>query len=111
MPTPEPGTKYVAGWLTLRDGVAEDFDRILADYVATCRAEPECRFFEMMRTREDPGTVFLCESFESEEAHAIHLARPHVRAFFEIIPNYVISGRFENVIAAKVSPDSATFGR
>jgi hypothetical protein len=39
------------------------------------------------------------------------MERAHVRAFFGIIPEHVASGRFENVIAAKVAPDAAPFGR
>lgn len=51
MQAPTPGNKYIIGWITLREGSEAEFDRLSAAYVATCRTEPECRFFEMIRTR------------------------------------------------------------
>jgi quinol monooxygenase YgiN len=105
----EAGNKYIVGWIELREGTEAAFDRIVAPYVATCREEPECRFFHMMRTPDEPRTVLICECFLSEEAHAIHLDRPHVRAFFEELHRIASIGRFENVIAGAVNPDGHDF--
>lgn len=69
MTAPQPGNKYIVGWLTLRAGTEEEFDRIIGPYKEECRAEPECRFFEMTRLPEDPKRVLVCECFESEAAH------------------------------------------
>lgn len=91
-------------------GQQPKFERILAPYVAICRAEPECRFFEMIRTREDPLKVFICESFLSEEAHAVHLGRQHVKDFFDELHKIALIGKFENVIARETNPDAHDFG-
>jgi quinol monooxygenase YgiN len=105
----KPGNKYIVGWIKLREGTEEEFDRLLEPYLETCRGESECRFFEMMRTREDPLTVLLCECFLSEEAHAIHLGRQHVKDFFNDFNRLALIGNFENVIAAEVNPDTHNF--
>lgn len=109
MQLPHPGNKYIVGWLTLREGSEAAFDKLLAPYIATCRAEPECRFFEMMRTRENPLTVLVSECFVTEEAHAVHLKKPHFSAFWEELHKFALIGRFENVIAGGINPDAYDF--
>ena len=109
MTAPEPGAKYIVGWITLREGAEAEFDRIVGPYLAKCRAEPECRFFEMIRTREEPRTVLICESFLSEEAHAIHCKRQHMKDFFEELRKLALTARFENVIAREINPDAVDF--
>ena len=109
MPAPQPGSKYIVGWLTLREGAEAAFDQILAPYIAACRDEEECRFFEMIRTREQSNTVLICESFLSEEAHAIHRERPHVKTFFDELQKIALIGRFENVIAKEIELDAYDF--
>ncbi len=109
MNAPEQGNKYIVGWLTLREGSGPVFDRIYPPYAAACRAEKECRFFEMIRSREQPDTVVICECFSSEEAHSVHRERPHVKAFFDELHKIALVGRFENVIADKISPDAYDF--
>ncbi len=106
---PEPGNKYIVGWIKLRGGTEEEFDNLVKPYIETCRAEPECRFFEMMRTREDPGTVFLSECFLSEAAHEVHLGKSHVHEFFNALTRIALVGDFENVIAGSVNPDRHVF--
>lgn len=109
MQLPQPGNKYIVGWLTLRAGSEAAIDKILPPYVATCRAEPDCRFFEMIRTPENPLTVLVCESFVSEAAHAVHLQQPHFQAFWEELHKFALIGRFENVIAGAINPDGYDF--
>jgi quinol monooxygenase YgiN len=109
MQTPQPGNKYIVGWVTLRDGSQAAFDKILGPYVQACRAEPECRFFEMIRTHEDPLTVLVCECFLSEEAHGIHCKQPHFKRFWEELHTIALAGRFENVIAGAINPDAYDF--
>ncbi|WP_405054086.1 putative quinol monooxygenase [Tabrizicola sp.] len=82
---------------------------MITRYLEECRAEPECRFFEMMRTREDPLTVLVCECFDSEAAHEAHLQRPHVQAFFGALSKIAGVGRFQNMVTAKVTPDAVDF--
>jgi quinol monooxygenase YgiN len=109
MISPERGNKYIVGWIKLRDGTEQEFDRLVKPYIETCRAEPECRFFEMMRTREDPSMVLVCECFVSEEGHEIHRRRKHVGNFFEVLNSIALVGDFENVIAASINPDMHDF--
>jgi quinol monooxygenase YgiN len=109
MQAPQPGNKYIVGWVTLRDGTEAEFDRILSPYVAACRQEEDCRFFEMVRSRERRNTVVICECFVSEEAHAVHLGRPHVKAFFDELHKIALVGQFENVIAAQINADAYNF--
>jgi quinol monooxygenase YgiN len=105
----EPKAKYIVGWLTLRDGMENAFDALVAPYVTTCRAEPECRFFHMMRTPDSPLTVLVCECFDSEEAHQRHLAQPHFEPFWQALHDLALIGRFENVIAGAITPDGYDF--
>lgn len=109
MTQPRQENKYIVGWLTLREGTEAAFDKIIGPYLATCRSEPECRFFEMMRTRENPLTVLVCECFDSEEAHFAHLQKPHFKACWEELHKFALIGRFENVIAGKITPDAYDF--
>lgn len=109
MQAPQAGNKYIIGWLTLREGTEAAFDKIVAPYIATCREEPECRFFEMIRTRERPNTVLICESFLSEKAHAVHRDKPHVKKFFEELRKIAALGQFENVIAQEIARDAYDF--
>ncbi len=108
-PEPAPGNKFILGWIRLRKGTEDEFDRLSQSYLETCRAEPECRFFYMLRTREDPNMVLVCECFVSEDAHKVHLSKPHVAAFFEVLGQMATFGEFENVLAASVNLDSHNF--
>lgn len=109
MPLPLPGNKVIIGWLTLREGSEIEFDTLSRPYIALCRAEPECRYFEMLRTREDPLLVVVSECFVSEQAHAEHLQKPHFQAFWKALHKIALRGRFENVIAKGISPDAYDF--
>ena len=109
MRQPEAGNKVIVGWLSLNAGTEQAFDAIITRYLDECRAEPECRFFEMMRTREDPLTVLVCECFDSEAAHEVHVQRPHVQAFFGALSKIAGVGRFQNMVTAKVTPDAVDF--
>lgn len=104
-----PENKYIVGWLKLREGMEAEYDRLSQPYIATCRAEPECRFFEMLRTREDPLTVLVCECFTSEEAHSAHLEEPHFHAFWQDLHRMALEGHFENVIAGVINCDAYDF--
>ena len=111
MRQPEAGNKVIVGWLSLQSGAEQGFDGIVNPYLAACRAEAECLFFEMIRSREDPLTVVVCECFESEAAHEVHLGRPHVQAFFKDLARLGAVGRFQNMVVAKVTPDEVDFAR
>jgi len=63
----------------------------------------------MLRTPEDSLTVFVCECFESDEAHGVHVARPHVAEMFGHFSRIAVHGSFENVIAGQITPDAIDF--
>ena len=109
MRIPERGNKYIVGWLTLRDGMAAAFDRIAEPYIARCRAEAACRFFDMVCLPGEPLTVLICECFDTEDSHSAHLATPYFKAFWNDLHAIALTGRFENVIAGWVSPDAHDF--
>lgn len=109
MQAPQPGNKYIVGWLTLRPGSEVAFDQLSRPYIATCRTEPGCRFFEMIRTPETPQTVLVAECFETAEAHDAHLQTPQFKAFWESLHKIALVGKFENVIAGIVNPDGYDF--
>ncbi len=58
---PHSGNKYIGGWMSLHEGAEAEFAWISKPYIAAYRAEPECCLFEMVRTREDPMKVLICE--------------------------------------------------
>lgn len=109
MQAPQPGNKYIVGWLTLRPGSEGAFDQLSRPYIAICRTEPACRFFEMIRMPETPLTVLVTECFETAEAHLAHLETPHFDAFWESLHKIALVGTFENVIAGTVNPDGYDF--
>jgi quinol monooxygenase YgiN len=109
MQAPQSGNKFIVGWLTLREGAQTAFDALTGPYVAACRAEPGCRFFEMIRKREEPLTVLVCECFLTEEAHALHCRQPYFTAFWEALHTIALVARFENVIAGAINPDAYDF--
>lgn len=110
MPDPTQETrKYIVGWLTFPPGKRQEFLQILPAYVAACRAEPGCLFFEMNPSMLDPDVVTLAECFESEETHATHLKAETFRSFWPQLAALAISGRFENVYPGRVADDAVRF--
>lgn len=109
MQAPQPGNKYIVGWLTLRAGSEAAIDKLLPPYIALCRSEPACRFFEMLRTEENPLTILVSECFETEQAHSIHLEQPYFKEFWEQLHKVALIGRFENVVAAGINSDGYDF--
>jgi quinol monooxygenase YgiN len=109
MAAAEPGNKFIVGWIKLRKGTEDEFDRLVTPYLEACRAEPECRFFEMTRKREDSNVVLVCECFISEAAHDVHLRRQHVVDFFKVLNRIALVGDFENIVAEFVEPDTLDF--
>ena len=105
----EVSRKYIVGWLTCRPGRRDELVELLGPYVAACRQEEGCRFFEMTPSIHDPDMVVLVECFESREAHAAHLERPVFRDFWARLPEFCLEGRFENVLSSEVEPDRAEF--
>ncbi len=106
---PTETRKYIIGWLTFAPGKRDDFMRIALPYVAACREEPGCVFFEMNPSVTDPDVVTIAECFESAEAHVAHLRTPRFEAFWAELSRIGLHGRFENIFAGRVEPDAAEF--
>jgi quinol monooxygenase YgiN len=102
--------KYIVGWLTFRPGKRAEFMEIALPYVAACRQEPGCLFFEMSLSPTDSDVVLAMECFQDAEAHTTHLKTPEFQAFWRVLDTLCLHGTFENVFAGSVIPDSATFG-
>jgi quinol monooxygenase YgiN len=101
--------KFIIGWLTCRPGRRDELVALLPDYVAACRAEEGCVFFEMNPSIHDPDAVTLAECFTSGEAHEAHLQRETFRRFWAILPELCLEGRFENIYADHVDQDRTDF--
>ena len=102
--------KYIIGWLTFAPGKRDDFMKIAVPYVATCREEEGCVFFEMNPSVTDPDVVTFAECFKTAEAHSAHLRTPWFEAFWSELNRIGRHGRFENIFAGRVEPDFADFG-
>lgn len=101
--------KYIVGWLTFPPGARAGFLDMARAYVAHCRTEPGCLFFEMTPSETDPEVVVIAECFIDAEAHRTHLSTPEFAAFWSELGRIGMEGRFENVFAGRVEPDSARF--
>ena len=110
MPDPIPESrKYIVGWLTFPPGNRDRFLQLLPAYVAACRAEPGCLFFDMNPSLTEPDVVVVSECFTSEAAHAAHLAAGTFQEFWPKLSALAISGRFENVYPGRVADDAVQF--
>lgn len=94
----------------MKPGKRPAFMAIAAPYVAECRKEEGCAFFEMNASADDPDVVVVTECFKDADAHTAHLKTPLFQAFWQELDGFCIAARFENIFARLVVPDSATFG-
>ena len=103
------GRKFIIGWLRCRPGKRDELVGLLGPYVAACRAEDGCLFFEMNPSIHDPDVVTLAECFATAEAHDVHCQQQTFRRFWDRLHDLCLDGRFENIFADRVEPDSADF--
>ncbi len=103
--------KFIIGWVTCRPGRRDDLVALLGPYVAACRAEDGCLFFDINPSIHDPDVVTVAECFASREAHDAHLGREPFLSFWDRLPEFCLSGRFENIFAEHVEPDAVDFTR
>lgn len=69
--------------------------------------EPGCLQFDVLRNRDDPGTVVLYEVYESEGAFETHLGMAHTRTFLSEMKELIIkqtATKFTRVVAPPVKP-------
>jgi len=103
------GRKYIVGFIELDAENRATFMEMAKGYVAACRAEDDCLFFNLVPDHERADRVILVECFPSEEAHQRHLKTEH---FTTIAPQMFAlcrSAHFENVIAQSVGVDDPVF--
>ena len=101
--------KYIVGWLTFPPGNRDGFMALVPAYVAACRAEPDCLFFEMNPSITVPDVITVAECFTSEAAHQAHLEREAFQALWPKLAALATSGRFENIFAGRVAEDAVQF--
>ena len=101
--------KYILGWLTCRPGKRDALLAIFVPYARACLAEAGCRFFEVGPSVHDEDVVVVSECFSSREAHDTHLKGEPFLAFWKLLPDYCVRGKFENVLSGDVEPDTASF--
>lgn len=101
--------KFIIGWLTLKPGRGAEFAEMIRPYVAGCREEDGCVFFEMNASLDNPDVFVVAECFRDEAAHEAHLKRPLFLEFWKRLDGMAVEGRFENIYPAAVVSDSADF--
>jgi quinol monooxygenase YgiN len=102
--------KFIIGWLTCKPGRRDEVMALVVPYVSKCLMEEGCEFFEMNPSVQNPDVITLAECFASSEAHALHLQTVAFQAFWKGLQSRCVEGRFLNIFADRVEPDSATFG-
>ena len=66
-------------------------------------------FIEVNLDFNDPNRVVVAECFESQEAHEVHSNTPHMVAFREEMPQFLVEARFENILSDNVTVDVFKF--
>lgn len=102
--------KYIMGWLKFRPGKRDAFIAASRGYIEACRAEEGCEFFDFSLSPFDPDLAMVMECFASREVHELaHLKTGHFKTFWKQLGEVCVEGRFENIFADHVEPDSARF--
>ena len=86
--------------------------KLAVPYVATCREEKGCLFFEMNPSFTDPDVVTIAECFESAEAHSAHLRTPWFEAFWAELNHlgYTDGSRISSPVVSSQIPRSSAAG-
>ena len=102
--------KFIMGWLKFKPGKRDAFIAASREYVEVCRTEAGCEFFDFSVSLFDPDMAMAMECFSSREMHAAHLETERFKTFWKQLGEVCIEGRFENIFADHIEPDSARFG-
>ncbi|QXI37874.1 putative quinol monooxygenase [Pseudomonas xantholysinigenes] len=68
---------------------AEAFEQLFRPCVEPSRQEPGCLEYHMLRDQQDPSLFVFFEVWASQADLDVHLALPHMRAFFEKRMDYL----------------------
>ena len=81
----------------LRAAHIEPFVRAVVDNARASReTEPGCRQFDVCRSRDDPGAVFLYELYDDEAAFRAHLETPHFQAFDRRVADWILDKKVQS---------------
>ena len=69
-------------------GVAEDLAVHLESMIGPTRAEQGCEVYLVLRSKDEPGTFVLVESYRAEEDFEAHKASSHFQA-------HIVNGAWE----------------
>lgn len=103
--------QFVIGWLKLKPGRRDDFMALAMTHQATTQEEEGCLFYEWHPSATDADVLVLVEGWKTREHHLAHQAAPHHVALGQKVGLYAVSGRFEEIEAARVVTQRPAFGR
>ncbi len=86
-----------------KPGKDKELERALRDVVAPTHDEAGCIQYVLHRSTDDPTSIMMFERWTSRQALDEHLATPHIRRLFGIIPALVASP--PEVAAFEVLPE------
>ncbi len=86
---------------------ANAFEALLRPHVEPSRQEPGCIEYHMLRDLQDPTLFIFYEVWASKADLDVHLALPHMRAFFEQRMDY-LEQDLEIQQVEMLSPSSAS---
>ena len=102
--------QFVIGWLHLKPGKREEFMTMARAHDDATRNEDGCLFYEFHPSATDPDVLVLIEGWKSPQHHQAHNQAPHHLAFGKDVGRFAISGRFEEIEAARVVTQRPQFG-
>jgi quinol monooxygenase YgiN len=102
--------QFVIGWLKLKPGKRDEFMSLAATHQATTQKEEGCLFYEWHPSAADKEVLVLVEGWKTREHHEAHQNAPHHLALIEKVGQYAVSGRFEEIEAARVVTQNPEFG-
>ena len=102
--------QYVIGWLELKPGKREEFMILAREHQTTTQKEEGCLFYEWHPSATDEDVLVLVEGWKSHEDHQAHQDAPHHQALVQEVGKYAVSGRFEEIEAARVVTQRPEFG-
>lgn len=102
--------KLIVGFLTAKPGKREAFLAAARHHLEETRKEPDCHYFEMLTSPDDPDRIVIAEAFASEAAHRAHEDTDHMRALWAVMPDLLQRAEFDSIAADAVRHDEEVFG-
>lgn len=102
--------QYTIGWLKLKPGKRDDFLSHASTHQTATQREKGCLFYEWHPSATDDDVLVLVEGWKTVGDHKAHLGAPHHAALLQNVGQYAVSGRFEEIEAARVVTQRPEFG-